>query len=398
MPISEHVLQGRFWGRVGSIVLAAMSWAFSPGFPAVPSPAQERKPFVLGEVATIHSKILGEDRPLFIYTHPAYNEDQSRYPVAYVLDGEWNFRHTSGVIDLMSSREVIPWMIVVGIPNIDRDKDLSPSPVKSLPRGGGAPAFRRFLREEVFPYVEAHYRTEPFRLLIGHSLAGLFTVDTLLTEPELFNAYLAVSPYLIWDDGRYLGAALKKRVEPRRGRTFFSAQLGDEPELRPAFERLAKDLGQAASLDCHFRVIADRDHETVFFGAVERGLFDIFPDWRLPPGAAAAGLEGIRRHYAGLTARYGYEIKPVYFVVVMIGEDFLDRSEVDEAIRILRYAAGLNPDLPQAYLGLGAGYRRKGMVEEAIGSYEKALRLSPGDREAQDALKALKEKKSGFPE
>ncbi len=378
---------------MGFIVLALMSGAVWPGFPAAARRTQDGKPFVLGEIVTLHSKILGEDRPLWIYTHPAYDEDQGRYPVAYVLDGEWNFRHTSGVIDLMSSREVIPWMIVVGIPNVDRDKDLSPSPIRSLPRGGGAPAFRRFLREEVFPYVETHYRTEPFRLLIGHSLAGLFTVDTLLAEPELFNAYLAVSPYLIWDDDRYLDAALRSRAAPPRGRTFFSAHLGDEPGLRPAFERLAGSLGRTPSLDSHFHVVADRDHETVFFGAVERGLFDIFPDWRLPPESAAAGLDGIRKHSESLTARYGYEIKPVYFVVVMIGEGFLERAEVDEAIRILRYAVGLNADLPHAYLGLGACYRRKGMVEEAIGSYEKALRLSPGDREAREALEGLKKGK-----
>lgn len=358
--------------------------------PAVP----ETKPFILGETVTFFSKVLGEERQIHVYTHPAYGEDESRYPVAYVLDGEWNFRHTSGVIDLLSSREVIPWMIVVGIPNVDRDKDLSPSPIKERPRGGGASLFRRFLREEVFPLVESRYRTEPFRLLVGHSLSGLFAVDAFLAEPDLFQAALALSPYLIWDEDRYLEGALSRKA-PRPGRrTFLSVFQGDEPSLRPAFDRLEKQLAKSndPGLRRTFRVLPDCDHETIYLRGTVQGLLDIFPDWRLPQAAAAAGLEGIRGHYAGLTARYGYEIKPVYFVVVMIGYEFLGRDEVDEAVRILNYAVGLNPGLPYAYEGLGASYRKKGQVEEAVRCYEKALKLAPGDGGIRQALEELKKK------
>ena len=356
--------------------------------------AQEAKPLVSGEVLTIKSKILGEERQLFVYTHPSYNDDDSRYPVAYVLDGEWNFRYTSGVIDLLSSREIIPWMIVVGILNVDRDKDLSPSPIKERPRGGGAALFRRFLRQEVFPLVEARYRTESFRLLIGHSLSGLFTVDTFLADPALCNAYLAVSPWLIWDQNRYLDEAVKKQAL-RPGRlTFLQVFLGAEPNLQPACDRLAKALtaGTAHDLQLGFHNLPDCDHETVFLPAVEQGLLDIFPDWRLPPAAAAAGLAGIRKHYDGLAARYGYEIRPVYFVLHMIGGDFIERDEIDEAIRILSYAASLNPGLPHAYESLGDCYRRQGKIEEAVRNYEIALQISPSNTNIRKVLDELKKK------
>jgi len=372
------------------LILALVSAAHA----ARAAQAQDTKPFIIGEIATIKSKILGEDRQLFIYTHTAYNEDESRYPIAYVLDGEWNFRHTSGVIDLLSSREIIPWMIVVGIPNNDRIKDLSPSPIKDQPRGGGAADFRRFLREEVFPYVETRYRTEPFRLLVGHSLSGLFTIDALLSEPALFNAYLAVSPYLIWDEGRYLDAAVEKQAGLPNRRTFVSVSLGGEPNLQPAFERLEKSLAErdAPDLERHFRGLPDCDHETVYLQAVVRGLLDIFHDWRLPASAMAVGLDGIRRHYDRLTAKYGYVIRPVYFVVNMIGSDFMERGQLDEAIRILQYAVSLNPCLPYAYDNLGWCFRQKGMTKEAIRHYEKALERAPEDFRIRKALEELKKK------
>ncbi|MBN2344785.1 MAG: tetratricopeptide repeat protein [Candidatus Aminicenantes bacterium] len=353
--------------------------------------AEERRPFAIGETVTLHSKILGEERTLFIYTHQAYGEDQSRYPVAYVLDGEWNFHQTSGVIDLLSSREVIPWMIVVGIANVDRMRDLSPTPIKEQPRSGGAAAFRRFLREEVFPFVEARYRTEPFRLLVGHSLGGLFAIDTLLGEPELFSAYLAVGPYLVWDDNRYLDAALAKPAAPWKTRKFLSAILGEEPELRPTLQRLEAALaGRGSSLlECRCREIAGFDHVSVYPPAIARGLLDIFPDWRLPPEAAAAGLEGIRAHYAGLTSRYGYPIRPVYFVLLMIADDFIGKGEIDEAVRILRQAVAQDPALPHAHSSLGRCYRLRGMINEARRCYQEALRIAPDDAEARRALAEL---------
>ncbi len=379
-----------------ALVSVMLLLSLSPGSRGLgAAPGQKTKPFVLGETITIQSKILGEDRPLFVYTHPDYDKDDGRYPVAYVLDGEVHFRYTSGVVDLLSMREAIPWMIVVGIPNVDRIRDLSPSPIREEPRSGGAAAFRRFLREEMFPYIETRYRTEPFRLLIGHSLGGLFTIDTLLAEPGLFNAYLAVSPYLIWDEDRYLDAAVKKRARWPDHRTFLSASLGDEPSLKPDFGRLEGLLTgrDATGPESRFREFPGYDHATVYAPAVARGLLDIFPDWRLPPAAEAAGLDGIRKHYQGLTAKYGYEIRPVYFVVNMIGADFMDRGDLDEAVRILQYAVSLNPGLPFAYDTLGQCYRKKGLTEEAILNFEKALQLAPGDEQVRKALEELKRKR-----
>ena len=64
---------------------------------------------------------------------------------------------------------------------------------------GGSERFRRFLVEDLIPLVEDSYPCDPgSRTLIGHSLAGLFTVLMLLQAPGTFRNYVSISPSLWW--------------------------------------------------------------------------------------------------------------------------------------------------------------------------------------------------------
>ncbi len=61
--------------------------------------AVKSKPFVLGIINEIDSKILSEKRILNIYLPDGYNENDSiKYPVIYLLDGsaDEDFIHIAG--------------------------------------------------------------------------------------------------------------------------------------------------------------------------------------------------------------------------------------------------------------------------------------------------------------
>jgi enterochelin esterase-like enzyme len=45
----------------------------------------------IGERLTVRSKVLGEDRTMFVALPNGYHESGARYPVLYVLDGEFFF-------------------------------------------------------------------------------------------------------------------------------------------------------------------------------------------------------------------------------------------------------------------------------------------------------------------
>ena len=121
----------------------------------------------------ISSNILGEDRELKILLPRSYSEDDDKaYPVIYVFDGDYLFEVVAGNVDYYAYWEDIPESIVVGVNQVDsREEDLMYSEQNSLPVESGADFFE-FVGKELIPFVEDKYKTETFRVAVGHGETG----------------------------------------------------------------------------------------------------------------------------------------------------------------------------------------------------------------------------------
>jgi len=159
------------------------------------------------EKIMIRSAVLNEERELRISKPRSYDQSQASYPVLYVLDGDLNFHVTAEIVRYLSAYSLIPEMIVVGVWNTDRNRDMTPNKPKEegarYGTAGGADNFLRFLGEEAIPFIEQSYRAQPGRTIVGHSLSGLLAVHALLARPELFSATIAISPALWWNKFEY---------------------------------------------------------------------------------------------------------------------------------------------------------------------------------------------------
>jgi len=177
-------------------------------------PADSGKPFVLGRVVEIQSAELSENRVLNIYLPEGYSQDDTtRYPVIYLLDGGANedFIHIVGLVQFNNFPWInrVPKSIVVGIANVDRRRDFTyPTSIKEdsslYPTTGGSAKFIAFIQKELQPYIEKNYHTNESRMIIGESLGGLLATEILFKQPALFNRYVIVSPSLWWDNGSLL--------------------------------------------------------------------------------------------------------------------------------------------------------------------------------------------------
>ncbi len=144
----------------------------------------------------LDSRILGEERTLSVSLPPGYEDGTDIYPVLYVLDAESRplFSQAVSTAREIHARGLGPEMIVVGIWNTNRNRDMIPASVPHRPGSGESKRFLSFIGEELIPYIKETYRTTGFSVLYGGSNAGLFTVYALLVKPETFDAYIASSP------------------------------------------------------------------------------------------------------------------------------------------------------------------------------------------------------------
>jgi predicted alpha/beta superfamily hydrolase len=156
------------------------------------------------EVRTLKSANTGRTYDLYIRLPDEYTPNKAgKYPVLYVLDGQWDFKLLDSIYGGLYYDKFIPEIIIVGVtyagdnPNYEalRAMDYTPVAENSFPGSGDAAKFLTFFKEELIPLIETNYRADASRrMLMGSSFGGLFALYTLFAEPELFSGYVAASP------------------------------------------------------------------------------------------------------------------------------------------------------------------------------------------------------------
>lgn len=261
-----------------AIAAMVMVWAVA----AAPSPAAaqttpEPTAIVIGQSYALPSTIMGAAREINVWLPPGYDASAVRYPVLYLLDGgqTQDFHHISGLAQLGTIVGTTRDVIVVGIASVDRRNELA-LPTDDLdliaryPTQGDSARFRRFVAEEVQPFIEARFRTNGERALMGESLAGLFVVETFLKEPQMFDAYVAVSPSLWWDGGRLArqsGAHLRDHSNDPR--TLILTMGNEGSEAQALMDTLTGNLRDHAlpGLTWTFQPRPSESHATIYHAA-----------------------------------------------------------------------------------------------------------------------------------
>ncbi len=347
---------------------------------------------------TIKSKVLGEDRVILVRTPPGYATNNLKYAVLYMTDGDSHIAHTSSTIDFLVRNGRMSDLIVVGIPNTDRTRDLTPDKGTGLnagqfPTAGGADKFLKFIETELIPEIEKSYRVQPYRILAGHSFGGLFAVHALVTRPELFNSYIAVSPSLQWSDDAELKRAQEFfRTRKELNATLFTS-LGNEPgDIGKDFVAFKELLSQTKikGFDWQAEQMMDEDHGSVVLRSHYLGLRQVFAGWQMPrdpaTGEVAGGLKAADEHYKWLSQKFGYSIPTPEALINQIGYQFLGGGNSEEAIATFKTNVERYPTSANVYDSLGEAYEKTGHLDWAAPQYEKAQALSKQNNDPNAAV------------
>ena len=271
------------------ISLALLLCGIASAFGADSAPAVAYPPFTLEhtEVRDLPFKGPGRQYQIQIALPASYHEQKDRrYPVIFVTDGYWDFPMLVGTHNNFIYDKVSPECIIVGLGYAGKDLnygtlrtwDLTPAPVADSPDNSGhAAEYLALLTQEIIPLVEREYRADPHhRILAGSSYGGLFTLYAMLTTPETFSAYIAVSPATAAANGWIFDyeAKFAKSARPIQARLFISGAENEWPQFLDAIKRFGQRLDgrQYSGLHCSFELIKGERHAGTKAEAYARGM------------------------------------------------------------------------------------------------------------------------------
>jgi predicted alpha/beta superfamily hydrolase len=346
-------------------------------------PAAPSHPIVIGEQFELHSQATGETRSYFVHRPSDYDLSSARYPLMIVLDGEGDFLHASTTANLLADAGLIPSMLVVGIPNTDRNRDLIPFTPRS-----GTENFLKFITTELIPKLDQDFRTLPYRILVAHSNGGLFGLYSLMKAPGEFKGYILASPAFNDQDGELLGG-VPPFLEQHKdlAASIYLSTANETGQLLSGNWQLSAYLQNQTARDPHwsfaFRRYPEETHGTIPLRTVYDGLQFIFDGWSVPDSFVLyeqGGMAAIEKHYAALSSRFGFPVAVPEGVLLAPAFQLYRQKRVGEAEQVILRTLELHPDYVNALLTAGRLYFDKGDKAKATQYLTKALLLAPTSR------------------
>jgi predicted alpha/beta superfamily hydrolase len=349
----------------------------------------------IGKEVSIKSEVLKEDRSMLIYTPDGYQKSEDKYPILYILDAEWNFHYVSGLVEQLSNTGNIPKMIVIGIVNTNRSRDLTPSGINDNPNVyGGARNFLDFLVMEVQPLIEKKFRVYPYRVLAGHSFGGLFAIYCMMEQSNFFQSYIALSPSL----GR------NNEQQVRMAQTFFNS---DEQLPKSLFLAVGNEGGatylstiklasiiEDSDINEHkfrwkLKHFEKEDHASITIHGFLEGLEFIFEGINPEKHPELDDIFLIEEHYKELASRFGYEFQvPEYYYQKFVKEQ-ISELELDYAFFILGKYKERYPESHDMISLYADAFLLKGDFKNAKKYYVKLKELGINDERLNEMLNNL---------
>lgn len=238
------------------------------------------------QLIKFRSGINNQDYEIYIELPASYRDSSNkRYPVLYVLDGQWFFPTIIEMRESMLYEGYLPEMIVVGIGwpdnyHANRTRDFFPASTQDST--GGASKFLKLLQNEIMGFVDSAYRSDKKNnVLQGQSSGGAFALYALFHEPTLFNSYIVSCPSLEFGDGiffNYEKTFAEKHHELNKKLFISSSEYEESITTASLFQKFITQLKTSnyKGLKLESLVVEKMGHATQYAYAVGRGLQFVF--------------------------------------------------------------------------------------------------------------------------
>ena len=372
---------------------------------------------VIGTVDSVYSNILDETRKIWVHVPAIAMPDSGKikYPVLYLLDGDGHFSSVTGMVEQLSTingNTIMPETIVVGIPNTDRTRDLTPTHVAEafgdssfVKTSGGGDEFLDFIQKELIPYVKKNYPASEYRTFVGHSFGGLTVVYALLTRPEIFDNYVAIDPSLWWDDLLLIKMADSIFAnENFNKKSLFTGVANTMPEgmdiatvvkdtttdtqhIRSIlqFVKSAELSKEKTGLNFGWKYYNDDDHGSVPLITEYDAIRFLFPWYRLkgldrffmPETNTTAQdvIDVINSHFATVAEHMGGSTAPPEALINTLGYGFMNSKMPEKAFAMFQMNLDNYPKSNNVWDSMGDYYLAQSDTLKAVEHFAKAVEL-----------------------
>jgi len=213
----------------------------------------------IGTNYKINSKVLGQVREIQIYLPDSYTSSDEKYPVLYILDGQWYFSSGVAIQKSLRNPDAIPEMIVVGIKNSN--------PLRRTLFSSDSDTFTSFLKNEVISFVDSNYRTTKERVIFGWEAAAYYISEIILKEKDLFSGAIITN-------GGYASEEIVKEFSADKEIYLYMANSRKDIfhiSNSEAFNDILKQ-NNPKNLQWKYELFKDEFHETLPHLAIYKGI------------------------------------------------------------------------------------------------------------------------------
>ena len=219
----------------------------------------------------------------------AYESSKDSFPIVYLLDGDWYFSLAASSSRLLEAVGEQRPSILVGVgyggtvqeQRQRRIREFTPAAEATLQDSGRGAEFLAALQNDLVPAIESRYRVSTERVLVGHSLGGLFAAYAMTRAPGFFRHLVIGSPAFWASSDAMLSdvAELLKKGNQGPARMFLGVSPADSDPIRASHVQLVRTLTAhaPASLAWSAAEFAKSTHQSSVTPLISSGL-----PWVLP--------------------------------------------------------------------------------------------------------------------
>ena len=339
------------------------------------------------------------------YFFPENMDENKKYPLIIVLDGDYLFEQVVATSKFYSRFHGMPQSIVVGINQSKNDlryEDCAFDPDSGLPSEKGK-SFYEFIGMELIPYLDLNYSTAPFKMIVGYDITANFTNYWLFKDNSIFDAYINISPTLAPE----MESRVPMRLNTFENQIFYQliveGEASNDKQRIMALHQGIKAL-EKKSLHYYFDEYTNADHISVATYGIGKAFDNIFGMFKpISPKEYKTQIltseepvyNYLENKYQDIVDIFGFS-KPVELNDIMAIYAASRKKEDFESLKPLSDLC--KKEYPETMLGFyfeAEYYEQLGEPKKALRTFEKSFQMEEIDfltkemaLEKMDALKA----------